>query len=126
MSNKPGIGLTAQQAKQLMTIQGEYRSKIGRDFSDPAAWFSQHVSNYLSAVSVEAELENSGHGTGRRRAAKLRRDSLIALKSRLGRQATAEDLTNELSRFVMVPEFLVEAIRRDLLLLATGSSGRIS
>ena len=123
MSSEPGIGLTSEQATQLMKIRSEYKSKIGNSVSDPNVWFGNQIRNYLSALCVGAQGGKLRFGGP---SAELRKAALLAFKSHLGRQAKAEDLIIELSRFVTVPEFLTEAIRRDMLLLSDPGTGHIS
>jgi hypothetical protein len=106
------IGLSDDQARELMQLRFSYQDRIGYNLSDPAVWFGNHLSNYLSALYLEATAENHHHTM--RRVPKLRRSTLAAFASYLKRPPTADDLIAELGRFVTVPEFAAEAIRLDV------------
>jgi hypothetical protein len=118
MNRNPGtIGLSDEQSRQLMQLRNDYQSRIGYNLADPAIWFGNHVSNYLVALCLDAAIDN--HKLKTRRSTQLRRDSILAFESYLERTPVADDLIEELGRFVTVPEFAAEAIRRDVQHLST-------
>jgi hypothetical protein len=94
MSSDPSsIGLSEQQAGQSVQLWNEYQSRIGFNVSDPAVWFGNHLSNCLSALCLDAPVEN--HRLKTRRSIQLRRDSMLAFESYLGRTPTVDDLVKE-------------------------------
>src|SRR4051812_35094080 len=112
MSDPANTGLSLAQADEVMRLRQEYQSRVGHRVSDPDVWYRNHLALYLGLLALDAASE--GHGPVTRRAAGMRRDSAHAFASYLEHQATAEDLISELSREITVPDFLAEAIRRDI------------
>jgi hypothetical protein len=106
MSSDPTrIGLSEQEAGQLVQPLDENATRIG-------IWFSNHLCNYLRALSLDAASEN--HAMGVRRSTRLRQETMLAFENYFGRTPTPDDLINELSRFVIVPHSVSAAIRQDL------------
>jgi hypothetical protein len=118
MSKNPiSIGLSDEQANQLMRLQFAYQAVIGHNISDPAVWFGCHLGIYLSALCVGAAVENQqprGSARLQREALRHRQNAMRAFHTYLGRTPTADDLINELAQRVAVPDFVAEAIRRDI------------
>ena len=79
--------------------------------SNPDVWFGVHLREYLKLLHGAQAVPGSG-GWGRRAASK-RRDRLQAFRTYLGREATAEDVLDELTKIAEVPPFVEEAIRHD-------------
>ena len=117
MKNESTIGLSDRELSQLWDVSEEYGSRIGFKVSDPAVWFGVHVKNHLRALCGGAAASNRESQTRQWKKLqtqfnKLRQYSMQAFKSYSGRKPTADDLLQELSRFVTVPEFASKAIRR--------------
>lgn len=113
MSRDPTVfSLTDNQINELLELREQYQLSIGYDISDPVVWFRNHLSGYLSTLALAATVEN--HKLRFRNLSPLRIDSMRAFESYLGRQPTAEDLIQELSLFTTVPDYLAEAINRDV------------
>lgn len=109
------IGLSIDQTRELEQLQQEHRSKIGHNFSDPADRFRGVLSLYLSLLCVDAYVETGTTKISNPKAVTTERRQLLrSLRRQFGRKPTADDLVGELSRFVTVPDFVGEAIQRDI------------
>lgn len=119
--------MTDLQVRELMKLSDFYSLIIGHDVSIPSIWFGNHVGSYLRMVGYASEVKRIKRPS--RRFASLaegfdkeRRLSLRAFKSYLRRDATADDIIQELSRLVAVPEFISNAIRQDFDDLVTSAT----
>jgi hypothetical protein len=111
MAKIDDVGLTDEQASEVMKLRNQHQSAIGFRVDDADVWFGCHVCNYLASLCLEAAARKQPRL--RSQSAAARRDSLTAFQSYLQRPAEAEDIIKELSKTVTVPGYLLEVVRND-------------
>jgi hypothetical protein len=111
-SESTGIGLSADQARELHAFRNQYQTSIAQNLSGQALQFGNQLGNYLSALAIHAVIGDDAPQTAN--VIHLRRLALRAFHGYLRRKPTAEDLLQELTRVVAVPTYIADAIRRDV------------
>ena len=118
MKDCNSTGLTMDQADELGDLIEQYGEAIGPLKTLPPT-FGDCVLMYLRTLWLHAEMERFPKRFGRSMA-KLRKERapwLRRMANDLRRQPSADDLLQQLGRFVAVPEFVARAIRDDLRLI---------
>lgn len=106
------IQFTDEQIRQLIKLKNAYQARLGHNVADLQVWFGTHLTIYLSALALEAE--GKSHGLKIRPSTTHRRASVRAFATYLGRKPSGDDIIEELSRIVAVPDFIADVIRRDV------------
>ena len=113
------IGLTDAEQQQLRDLYRPLAEIDGTlpSFDDVKAHkriaFHRMLFIYIEALCNDARRENANSRKGR--TVSLRRQVVKELGKLLGRELTLQDLMKELSKHAPLPDFAVNAIRRDYL-----------
>ena len=104
------VYFTPEQRIEVRAVCDEYQRKIGNDVMRRAVLVGQSACAYLKCL---LHAGNEGRKTLTTQNVRIRLKYLRFLEEPLGRKAEPEDVVDTLGAHVVVPDYVLEAIRKD-------------